>query len=245
MMGRRSADNRRGLRGQGRKRRARPEIVLVSLLALTACGGRSVHSGTSTESAGAGMGAAGAAAGIPGTGGSSAGRTGEDACAPLGNDPTRPPGRKGCYAFDEGAWVRLLCDCELPLENPSQESVAVDLSLVTSLDGTPLSFVPETRVDLSFDDLDGRYLRTWEAQPGHEPTFGVSRSQLETHVTLRAAHVTLQRVWLNPCEARYSQATVIGPDSMALSLTMSVTTTEGVVTRWTTDCGPTVAPPRP
>jgi hypothetical protein len=244
-MGRRRPDDRRGLRGRKRKAGTRPQIALATLLALTACAGRSTRNGGDTEPGGAGPGAAGAAAGTSGTGGASAGRTGEDACAPLGNDPTHAPARKGCYAFDDGGWVRIPCECELPIENPTERPVAVELALVTTLDGAPLTFTPETSVEISVDDLDGRYLATWSSQPGHEDAFGVSRSDSQTHVTLRAARVMLGRVSLNPCEARYTQAKVLGPDSLTLSVTMNVVATDGVVLPWSGDCSPIDPPPRP
>jgi hypothetical protein len=73
----------------------------------------------------------------------------------------------------------------------------------------------------------------------------VSRSDSQTHVTLRAARVMLGRVWLNPCEARYTQAKVLGPDSLTLSVTMNVVATDGVVLPWSGDCSPIDPPPRP
>jgi hypothetical protein len=217
--------------------------LLPLVLFAGGCAGRSTHSGsggTGGTAAGSGGGGSGGSSGS----GAAAGRTGEDACAPLGNNPNVAPGRKGCYAFDEGRWLKVPCECEIKLENPSDEAMDVELVFTAYTGGLALSFTESPSVDLVFDDLDGRYFATWEQHPENGSRFLVSRDGPRTHVALGAESVELPSVSLNVCEARYAQATVHGPDSVKLLITVRTSTSTEVST-WSNNCTPLVPPPRP
>jgi hypothetical protein len=100
-------------------------------------------------------------------------------------------------------------------------------------------------VTVRFDDVDGRFFDRWEQQPENGRDFVVSREDSRTLVELESAKVVLDRVELLPCEARYTQVTLRGPDTMWLHTNVDQLMGEVGGAAWSGDCRQRDAPPEP
>jgi hypothetical protein len=169
--------------------------------------------------------------------------TGDDACAPLGNDPNRAPGREGCYAFEEEGWVRIPCRCEVMLENVTFEPTSFILRF-KAYDG-PVAYAPNGQIAVSFDDEDRRFFDLWAAQPENGTAYVVTHDGVRTELALEDETVLLPRALLEPCEARSAKVTLNGSQWIWLRSEVEQLTGDVSDGVWISDCNAADEPPPP
>jgi hypothetical protein len=185
----------------------------------------------------------GGTGGTIGGSGGGAGRPSDDACAPLGNDRNHVPERSGCYAFDDGGWVRVPCRCEVVLENPTSDRASFVFRFL-AYDGVA-GYSPDGQIVVSFADVDAKFFDLWQAQPENGNAYVVTRDGMRTEVALNDEAVLLPRVWLEPCEARAVRVRLSGTKSIWLRTVLERLmgdVSDGV---WTSDCNALDEPPPP
>jgi hypothetical protein len=199
-------------------------LVFVAVAA-AACGGKSSqYDGTPRSGDGGGTPGGGAAGG---SSGGSVGGTSTQACADAGVAVSSMglPSEVGCYAYATSGWVRVACNCELLIQNPTPVGVEVRVSLTLGSDVTP-SLTASPYVEVAFDDPDGSWLTTWAAEAGKVGTFSVIGQGSTTVVRLGAASVSLDAVSLAGCEMRAAEGSLGGLQWPA-GLSMQAVLTDG------------------
>ena len=140
----------------------------------------------------------------------------------------RPTG-VGCYVGKNGSWLRVPCNCELPLDNTTHSALQVRLTLsVSSANVTPvLDGSPD--IEATFDDPDESWYNAWTAQAAGGSLFNVTKDGGATTVRLGASSVELAPVSLPACESRMGLAKVAGTFSAQLSLKADLSDVSGAV----------------
>jgi len=199
-------------------------VLVLLACCISGCGGQASASGGVATVGGA----TSSGSGMGGAGGANANGTSTCAnglSAPSATRPTLP----GCYAYVSQGWVKVPCNCELPIDNTAPATARARFTFTVDPSSIAPTLDGPVDVEITFDDADRSWFNVWASQPDTGRTFGVTASNGSTTVRLGAYSVTLASVDEPSCQSRQGMARVSGDSSAKLVMAVELSDSVGNV----------------